>query len=168
MNSVKTLYLIRHAKSSWENADLTDFERPLNKRGLRDAPLMGKILSEKIECPQLIISSSAKRAISTANIIAEHFKYNRNQILKEKKVYQAVVSDLMQIIYSVPDNINYLMIFGHNPTFTQTVNYLSDKKIENLPTCGFVQINFNFNSWNNLGSNTGQQILFEYPKKYLK
>ncbi len=165
---MKTLYLIRHAKSSWENGDLTDLERPLNKRGFRDAPFMGKILSEKIESPQLIISSPAKRAISTANIISEYFRYDPNKIVKEEKVYHAVVSDLMRIIYSVSDTINFLMIFGHNPTFTQTSNYLSDKKIDNIPTCGFVQINFELDSWNNLESNTGKQILFEYPKKYLK
>lgn len=165
---MKILYLVRHAKSSWENADLSDFERPLNKRGLRDAPFMGKILSEKIDSPQLIISSPAKRAITTANIIAEYLKYDQKNIVREEKIYHAVVSDLMRIIYSVPDTINSLMVFGHNPTFTQTVNYLSNKNIDNIPTCGLVQINFEFDSWNDLEGNTGKQILFEFPKKYLK
>ena len=164
---MKTLYLVRHAKSSWEDPNLSDFERPLNKRGLRDAPFMGNILSQKIECPQMVISSSAQRAITTANIIAEYLNFDRNKIVKEEKVYHAVVSDLMRIIYSVPDKVNSLMLFGHNPTFTQTVNYLSDKKIENIPTCGFVQINFRLDSWNDLEGNTGKQVLFEFPKKYL-
>jgi phosphohistidine phosphatase len=164
---VKTLYLIRHAKSSWENTNLTDFERPLNARGLRDAPFMGKLISEKIEPPQLIISSPAQRAITTANIISKFVKYNPSDIVKEEKIYHAVVSDVMRIIYAVPDSINYLMLFGHNPTFTLTSNYLSDKRIDNIPTCGFVQINFNLNSWKELENNTGTQILFECPKKYL-
>ncbi|MCB9249756.1 MAG: histidine phosphatase family protein [Ignavibacteriales bacterium] len=164
---MKTLYLLRHAKSSWEDGNLSDFDRPLNERGLRDAPIMGEILKNKIEQPELIISSSAKRAITTAEIIANSFNYEINKIIKEEKIYHSVVSDLMRIIYETPNTIERLMLFGHNPTFTLVVNYLSDKYIDNLPTCGFVQINFDLKSWEELESNTGKLILFEYPKKYL-
>ncbi|MCB0742717.1 MAG: histidine phosphatase family protein [Ignavibacteriae bacterium] len=164
---MKTLYLLRHAKSSWEDGNLSDFDRPLNERGLRDAPIMGEILKNKIEQPELIISSSAKRAITTAEIIANSFNYDINKIIKEEKIYHSVVSDLMRIIYETPNTIERLMLFGHNPTFTLVVNYLSDKYIDNLPTCGFVQINFDLKSWEELESNTGKLILFEYPKKYL-
>jgi phosphohistidine phosphatase len=164
---LKTLYLLRHAKSSWEDGNLSDFDRPLNERGLREAPIMGEILKNKIEQPELIISSSAKRAITTAEIIANSFNYDINKIIKEEKIYHSVVSDLMRIIYETPNTVERLMLFGHNPTFTQVVNYLSDKYIDNLPTCGFVQINFALESWKELESNTGKLILFEYPKKYL-
>ena len=164
---MKTLYLLRHAKSSWDDGNLSDFDRPLNERGLRDAPIMGEILKNKIEQPELIISSSAKRAITTAEIIANSFNYDINKIIKEEKIYHSVVSDLMRIIYETHNTIERLMLFGHNPTFTLVVNYLSDKYIDNLPTCGFVQINFDLKSWEELESNTGKLILFEYPKKYL-
>ncbi len=165
---MKTLYLMRHSKSSWDNRLLSDYERPLNERGLRDAPFMGNLLSKLIKPPQEIFSSPAQRAISTAEIIAQHLNYDLGKIIKEEKIYHAVVSDLMRIIYSVPDEIDYIMIFGHNPTFTQVSNYLSDKFIENIPTSGFVQINFELDSWKEINGESGKQILFEYPKKYSK
>jgi phosphohistidine phosphatase len=165
---MKTLYLNRHAKSSWENPGLSDFDRPLNNRGKRDAPLMGKVLSEKVKSPQVIYSSPAKRAISTAKQIAESFGYSVDNIIQEQKIYEAVVSDIIKIISSTSDEYDTIMFFGHNPTFTMISNYLSHKYIDNLPTCGFVQINFDLEKWNEIEGNTGKLILFEYPKKHLK
>lgn len=165
---MKTLYLNRHAKSSWDNPGLSDFDRPLNKRGKRDAPLMGKFLCEKVKSPQVIFSSPANRAITTAEQIAESFKYDKNNIIQDQKIYDAVVSDIIKIINSTSDKYNIIMFFGHNPTFTMISNYLSDKYIDNLPTCGFVQIDFDLETWNEIERNTGKMILFEYPKKYLK
>jgi len=164
---MKTLYLNRHAKSSWNNPSLSDFDRPLNKRGKRDAPLMGKHLSKKVKPPQVIYSSPAKRAITTAIQIAESFEINKNNIIQDQKIYDAVVSDLIRIINSTPDKYDTVMFFGHNPTFTMTSNYLTDKYIDNIPTSGFVQINFDFESWSDIKADTGKLILFEYPKKYL-
>jgi len=165
---MKILYLNRHAKSSWENPGLSDFERPWNKRGKRDAPLMGKILSEKVDPPQLIYSSPAKRAISTANQIAESFGYDKKNIIIDQRIYDAGVSDIMKIINSTSNEYDTIMFFGHNPSFTMISNYLSDKQIGNLPTCGFVKINFDLNSWIDIEGNTGKLVLFEIPKKYLK
>lgn len=164
---MKTLYLNRHAKSSWENISLSDFERPLNKRGQRDAPLMGKILREKIKAPDVIYSSPALRAITTAHIIAEKLEFNISNIIENQKIYDSAISDILRIINSTDDKYQRIMIFGHNPTFTMLSNYLSDKSIENIPTCGFVQIDFDLNKWNDIEGNTGKLILFEYPKKYL-
>jgi phosphohistidine phosphatase len=159
---------MRHSKSSWDNRLLSDYERPLNERGFRDAPFMGNLLSKLIKPPQQIFSSPAQRAIKTAEIIAQHLNYDLGKIIKEEKIYHSVVSDVMRIIYSTPDEIDSIMIFGHNPTFTQVSNYLSDKFIENIPTSGFVQINFEIDSWKEINGESGKQILFEYPKKYSK
>lgn len=165
---MKTLYLMRHAKSSWDNRSLSDYERPLNERGLRDAPFMGNILSKLISTPQMLFSSPAQRAISTAEVVAQSLNFDLQKIIKDEKIYHAVVSDIMRIIYSVDDKYERIMIFGHNPTFTQLSNYLSAKIIDNIPTSGFVQIDFDLNSWKNIEGNSGKLILFEYPKKYLK
>ena len=165
---MKSLYLNRHAKSSWENPGLSDYDRPLNKRGIRDAPLMGKILSDKVKAPQVIYSSPANRAISTAFQIASYFGYDEQNIISDQRIYEAVVSDLMKIINSTSNEYDTIMFFGHNPTFTMASNYLSDKYIDNLPTCGFVRIDFDLDSWSDIEGNTGKLILFEYPKKYIK
>jgi len=158
---------MRHAKSSWSDYELSDFERPLNKRGKRDAPLMGEILFKIIPTPELVITSPATRAITTAHIFSEFFGIKKRDIILSENIYDAGVSDLMRIINSTSDNINILMLFGHNPTFTMTSNYLSDKSIDNIPTSGFVQIDFDLDHWNDLEGNTGKLLRFEYPKKYL-
>jgi len=165
---LKTIYLNRHAKSSWDDSSLSDFERPLNKRGKRDAPFMADILSKKINPPEIIYSSPAKRASTTAAIIAEALGISFDKIIFDKTIYGAVVSDLMRIINNTDNSIERIMFFGHNPTFTMLSNYLSDKYLDNLPTSGFVQINFELNSWNDIEGNTGKLELFEYPKKYRK
>lgn len=165
---MKTLYLSRHAKSSWDNTTLSDYERPLNSRGERDAPLMGKVLSKKIKPPEVIYSSPAKRAITTANIIADKLGYDIKNIIQDEKIYDSAISDIMRIIYSTSNQYNRIMLFGHNPTFTILSNYLSDKIIDNLPTTGFVQIDFDLDTWNEIEGNKGRLVLYEYPKKYLK
>ena len=165
---MKTLYLNRHAKSSWENNGLSDFERPLNQRGKRDAPLMGNVLSGLVKKPDVIYSSPALRAITTAKIIADSFGYKRNNIIKDERIYDSTISSILKIINSIADKYETIMIFGHNTTFTMLSNYLSDKPIMNLPTSGFVQIDFNLESWSEIEGNTGRLILFEYPKKHLK
>lgn len=165
---MKTIYLNRHAKSSWDSPELSDFDRPLNKRGKRDVPLMGELLSKKVKPPQVIYSSPAKRAITTAEQIAEYFGYEKINIIHDINIYGAGISDIMKIINSTTDEYNIIMLFGHNPTFTMVSNYLSDKYIDNIPTSGFVQINLNVKSWKEIDNNSGKLILFEYPKKYLK
>lgn len=165
---MKTLYLNRHAKSSWDSATLSDFDRPLNKRGERDAPLMGSVLSKLVRAPQLIYSSPAKRAITTAKIIADHFSYDHSEIKEEQNIYEAGISNIMNIINNTSNNYDIIMLFGHNPAFTMISNYLSEKYIDNMPTSGFVQIDFPFESWKEVKDETGNLILFEYPKKHLK
>jgi phosphohistidine phosphatase len=165
---LKSIYFNRHAKSSWSNPELADFDRPLNNRGKNDLQFMGKILSEKVKPPQVIYSSPANRAITTAQAIGKYFGYDKKNIISDMIIYDAVVSDLMKIINNTSDEYYTIMFFGHNPTFTMISNYLSDTKILNIPTCGFVQIDFDVKSWNYIEGNTGKLILFEYPKKYQK
>ena len=162
----KTLYLVRHAKSSWKNAGLTDEERPLNKRGKHDAPLMGNLLRQKSEMPDVIISSPAKRALSTAKLFASELGYAKENIVVKEELYMADVSDFLEIIRNINDSAESIMLFGHNPGITYFVNFISGSDIENLPTAGTVKINLDISSWLEAGKIKGKLVFFEYPKKY--
>lgn len=163
---MKTLYLVRHAKSSWKNPDLSDFERPLNKRGERDAPFMGKLMKEKGLKPDLIISSPAKRALITAKAIAEKLHYPVEKIVEEDRLYDNTVRELMKVIHGVDNKVDYLMLIGHNPSFTETANLLCDYSVDNIPTCAVFAIDFDMEGWSQLKTATGEFKFFEYPKKY--
>ncbi len=162
---MKTLYLVRHAKSSWKQPELTDYERPLNNRGINDAPLMGKILSGKGITPDLIISSPAKRAAVTAKIISSAIGYPEKNIEFNNNIYDATGGELLKIISQTDNNYNSIMIFAHNPGLTILQNNLSDRFIDNIPTCGVVALQLG-NSWNKAEINSAKFIFFEYPKKY--
>jgi phosphohistidine phosphatase len=164
---MKTLYLTRHAKSSWKNPELSDIERPLNKRGKRDAPFMGNILKEQGVKPDILISSPAVRARKTAVAIAKNIDYPKSKILIDENIYESSSSDLIKIIQGIDDKYNSVMMFGHNPAFTMLNNYLTDSYIDNIPTCGVVGIHFN-SSWKKIGSEAGKTIFFIYPKLFIK
>jgi phosphohistidine phosphatase len=161
----KKLYLIRHAKSSWKNISLDDFDRPLNKRGKNDAPIIGKLLKERINHIDLIITSPAKRTAETARIIGKNMDYTK-MILYDEKIYEASANDLLQIIRELDDKISNVLLVGHNPGLTDLVNYLSNEIISNIPTCGVVAIEFK-NTWMDIKVKDGKITFFEYPKKYL-
>lgn len=165
---MKRLYLVRHAKSSWDDPDLADFERPLNKRGKRDAPFMAQRIAELGARPDIIISSPAKRAILTARAFADALEYPHNNIVQDKAVYLADVSGLLQIIRSIDDSNEQAMIFGHNPGFTSLANFLGKRSIDNIPTCGVYCLDFDDLSWSKVGRNKGTVRFFDYPKKHLK
>ena len=162
---MKTLYLIRHAKSSWKQPELSDFERPLNKRGKNDAPFMGKLLSDKGVNPSLIISSPAKRASVTAKIIASEINYPKEKIVFDENIYEAAGRGLLEIISGMEEKYNSVMLFGHNPGLTVLHNNLSDHFIDNIPTCGVVALEFK-TSWNEIRLNSAGFMFFEYPKKH--
>ncbi|TAL69816.1 MAG: histidine phosphatase family protein [Bacteroidetes bacterium] len=165
---MKTLLLVRHAKSSWENAELTDFDRPLNERGLRDAPFMAKLTKEKGIAPDLIISSPAIRAITTARLFAKELKYSLRSIQTNEIIYTTGPKEILNMLSIVDDSKNCVMLFGHNPDMTAIANYLSDEDIENLPTAAVLCIDFYIESWSALSDETGKVRFYEYPKKYLK
>lgn len=162
---MKTLFVIRHAKSSWNDPDLDDIDRPLNKRGKRNAPEMGKRLSAKGVKPDLLITSPAKRAATTAKKIAKALSYPKDQIVIDQTLYHGTNQEVINVIRNVSDEIGTLMIFGHNPGFTDLVNQLSGSSIYNIPTCGIAEIGFDIQSWNDIDKNKGRLIDFDYPKK---
>ena len=164
---MKTLYLVRHAKSSWENRNVSDFDRTLNDRGKRDAPFMAKLLKEKNIKVDMLLSSPAVRALTTAKIFAEEFSFPEDKIVTDKNIYEADRSDLLEILMDTPDSADSLVLFGHNPGITYLSNYLCDFETDNIPTCGVICMHLDYDSWKYLGNKTCGFKFFEYPKKYL-
>lgn len=162
---MKTLYLIRHAKSSWDNSDLDDFDRPLNHRGLRDAPRMGKRLRERHVVPDLILSSSALRARTTAHMICEAMLCPMALVTERKDLYHAGDDRLTEIVKKLPEQMDTVFIVAHNPGLTEFANLIqTDRNIANIPTTGVVAVAFNTDTWAKAVSH-GELILFDYPKK---
>lgn len=165
---VKTLYLLRHAKSSWKYPDLSDFERPLNKRGRRDAPFMGKLMKDRDVLPDHFISSSATRAITTAKILAEQMGYPVDKIETDHGIYEAGNAAMLDAIHKTDDKYGSLMLAGHNPAITSLAERLSNAVIDNIPTCGIISIQFSENRWAEVDPGKGAFDFFEFPRKYLK
>ena len=164
---MKTLYIVRHAKSSWDERGISDHDRKLNARGKRDAPKMGELLNGKGYHPDIIYSSSAERALTTAKIISEKIAYPTDNIVVTKSIYDATTNDLVELINKIDDKYETVMLFGHNPGFTVLANLLANKYIDNMPTCAVAVIELNVESWKEIESDCGKLIAFEYPKKYL-
>lgn len=162
---MKTLFLVRHAKSSWENFRLSDSDRPLNEQGERDAPRMGKRLASRGVKPDVLISSPALRAHSTAIKIAAEIGYPEEDIQTKAKLYFEGISGMLDIIRSLNSAVNVAMLFGHNPTMTQAVNSLAQAAIGNVPTCGIAEIQFDVESWQDVDEVLGTMQLFDYPKR---
>ena len=163
---MKTLYLIRHAKSSWKDPSLRDFERPLNKRGKRDAPLMGQRLKDRGVVADAIISSTANRALKTAKIIAGELEFPLKKIASKKSVYLADVPTLIKVLRKISDKCGRAMLFGHNPGLTMLANFLSNEQVDNIPTCGVFCMEFEVESWKEVAQGSGKMVFFDYPKKY--
>lgn len=161
----KQLYLIRHAKSSWSNHDLKDIERPLNKRGKRDAPLMGGLLKKQGIVPDAIISSPAVRAITTARIIGEALEVKEALIYQEPQIYEATVNEMLSLIGSISDDFGCVLMFGHNPTFTYLANHFG-YELDNLPTCGVIALETTANSWTEITEHNTKVVRVDYPKMH--
>lgn len=144
---MRTLFLIRHAKSSWDHSGLRDFDRPLNERGLHEAPLMAQVLVQAGIQPDLLVSSPAKRAWTTALFFATAFDIREEAVQRESNIYEADPPDILRLIGQLPDQANTVFLFGHNPTFTEVANRFAKKHIENVPTCGIVHIESEADSW---------------------
>ncbi|XOV93355.1 MAG: histidine phosphatase family protein [Bacteroidota bacterium] len=159
---MKTLYIIRHAKSSW-SFDLKDFDRPLGERGRKDVTRMGKYLAQHYAAPELIISSPASRAFYTALFIADQWNYPEERIRLASSFYHGSPAGILKELMGL-ENQNSVAIFGHNPGLTDLANNLSDKYLDNISTCGVVGINFNINNWGQLENSKGNQFIFLKPK----
>ncbi|WP_304130102.1 histidine phosphatase family protein [Ignavibacterium album] len=164
---MRQLILIRHAKSSWSNPDLSDFDRPLNKRGKRDLAFMSVLLSQKNITPELIISSPALRTKLTAIEFANKIGYNKNEIIWNKNLYLASYMKILKIIKQIENKINCAIIVGHNPGLTDLQNYLCNEEIDNIPTSGIVSMS-TIKEWKDVESKDFELVFFEFPKKYLK
>ncbi len=151
---MKKLYIIRHAKSSWKDSMLDDFDRPLNKRGQKDAPFMGKQLAKRGVQADMIISSPAVRAKTTAQIIAKELHFTK-PVVYEESIYEADVESLYQVLRSVDEKYNTVLLIGHNPGLNMLAEDLADFH-ENIPTCGVVEIDVDCKKF----------ISFDYPKRY--
>lgn len=165
---MKTLYLIRHAKSDWNSSDLTDFERTLNKQGFNEAPFMAKKLIEYNFKPDHIICSPAKRTTSTAQLICAEINYPLKDIIFEHSIYEASVNALVSLVNSLPNNKNEITIIGHNPSITELSNYLTDEHIGNMPTCSIIKIELEIDNWDEITRGIGIQKFFIYPKAFIQ
>jgi len=164
---MKKLIIVRHAKSSWDFPELSDYDRPLNRRGKKNAPEMGRRLASRGILPDMIISSPAKRAAATAKRIAMEIGYSIKDIKKEPLFYHGSMNDIIKVVKSSSNKISTLMIFGHNPDLTSVTNSLTGSDIYNIPTCGIAEIDFDISAWNEIEKNIGTLVNFDYPKKVL-
>ena len=164
---MKQLFVIRHAKSDWGDFSLKDFDRPLNPRGHKNAPEMAERFVAKGLKPNIIVSSPALRALTTAKYFAASWKMDTEQLYTNSSIYEADTKALLRVINGFNDDFNSIALFGHNPGLTNLLNYLTDGQIANMPTCSTAVIEFPFDEWKLISSNTGNLVLFDYPKSGL-
>ncbi|OHE00325.1 MAG: phosphohistidine phosphatase [Sulfurimonas sp. RIFCSPLOWO2_12_36_12] len=160
---MKKLYIIRHAKSSWKDERLNDFERPLNKRGKSNAPMMGERLKEKGVMPDIILSSPAKRAKSTAEMIAKEIGYEK-KVLFDENIYESSVDELHKILTEIDDKNSTVFLVGHNPSLNALAEYYVNFS-QDIPTCGIVEIAFECDKWAGIEHKNAKLLSFDYPKK---
>jgi phosphohistidine phosphatase len=163
---MKTLYLVRHAKSSWNYPELEDFERPLSKRGRDSALLMATILDKRKAVPDLVISSPANRAAMTARMLANAIHYPLEKIQYSETIYLSDETVLIQVIKNMNDSVKRAMLVGHNPGLTGVANTIADEPIDNIPTGGVCCIDFRIRSWKEVRQHGGTLRFFEFPKKH--
>ena len=159
---MKTVYFVRHAKSSWEDFSLDDHDRPLNKRWLNDSLKMGKYFNEKSFRPGIIISSSAKRAMHTAERINESLDIDNFTV--EPGLYLSSPREIMKIVRSIDSSFDTAMIVSHNPGMTDMVNLFSEENIYNVPTTGAFKVDFDIDDWAEADTDNGRLDFFLYPK----
>ncbi len=159
---MKTLFLMRHAKSSWNNANLSDFERPLNERGLKAAPYIGKIMADKQLQPQLLVSSPAERAKQTAQLIKETVPI-AGEIQFDKRIYEAIVPTLLQILSETDEHFELVMLVGHNPGFENLLMILTGE-LQPMPTAALAVVDLNINDWREINAECGNSPCSDSPK----
>ncbi len=162
---MKRLFLIRHAKSDWSEPGQSDFDRKLNPRGLRDAPFMAAMLAERMKKVDLIISSPANRAITTARFFAKSLQVSDKEFFTDERIYEATPAQLLLIVNAIDDHVNTAILFGHNPGFSQLSTYLTEALVE-MPTCAIAEIEFDLESWKLISGSSGNLVQFDYPKKF--
>ena len=162
---MKTLYLLRHAKSSWDDRELLDHQRPLNKRGKKDAPKMGQWLAEQMKAPQLILCSDSVRTKATIAPILEAWQLSEEQLRLEPQLYHASTDVLWDLVQCCDNSIDRLMLVGHNPGLTDFANSLCQAfHSENIPTAGFAAFSFDIKKWDKARANEAVFETYQFPK----
>jgi phosphohistidine phosphatase len=161
----RRLFIIRHGKSSWDDVGLDDIDRPLAKRGIRGAGEIAERFKRKSLLPQLILSSPANRALSTAQIMAETWGLGPENLQIRDALYMAYVDEIEQVVSSVPGEISELAIFGHNPSFTMYANQFLAAPLENLPTAGAVVLTLESEEWGGIKRKHVKGTCVDYPKR---
>jgi phosphohistidine phosphatase len=161
---MKTLFLVRHAKSSRNDPSLPDRDRPLDDRGKQDAPKMGKRLAKRGVKPDLLLSSPALRALTTAQFIAEEVGAKRKDIVVDDRLYASSADDLLAVIRALDKKPNCVMLFGHNPEITDLAHRLSSE-IVHMPTSAVVGFDFDMKAWSDVGEVKPAKVVLDYPKK---
>ncbi len=161
---MKTLILVRHAKSSWDDISQNDFVRPLNEKGHQDAPMMAKrLLKHNIKIAALI-TSPAKRALSTCKYFAETFEIKKKKILQDKRLYLADYKIFFNVVNDIDDDFDAVALFSHNSGITNFANLLSKTKIDNMPTCGIFAVESDIKHWADFCESANRFLFFDYPK----
>jgi len=161
---MKTLFLVRHAKSSRDDPSLPDRERPLDDRGKRDAPKMGKRLAKRDAKLDLLVSSPALRALTTAKLIADEMGYKRNDIVVDDRLYASSLDDLLAVIRALDNKLGRVMLVGHNPEFTDLAHRLSSEIVD-MPTSAVAEYHFDTKAWTDIGEVEPTKTILDYPKK---
>jgi len=163
---MKRLILVRHAKSSWATPAQDDIDRPLNERGLRNAPDMACRLRERGQVPALAISSPARRALTTAQLMAAELRIAGADIRVEPSLYEASVETWLRVIAALPASAASVLMVGHNPTLTELANRLCHAlRSGNVPTCGVLCLDYDARSWNSVPESRPLEWSFDYPKR---
>jgi len=160
----KTILLIRHAKSSWDDPSLNDFERPLNERGKKDAPEMAKKLKDKKINFDAFVSSPAKRAKQTCKHFAREFDLKKKEIVSEPRLYEAAEEKFFEVIEGFKNKWDHVAIFSHNPGITAFANSLTGTRIDDMPTCSIFAVKIDTDKWKNFREAKKEFLFFDYPK----
>jgi phosphohistidine phosphatase len=162
---MKHLLLCRHAKSSWKDGTLADFDRPLNKRGRQNAPEMGRKLRGRGVQPDLVVTSPALRALDTAKLLSRECGIPKKNILVLDNLYDSYPAKILEIIQGFDNRINTALIVGHNPEITIAANILGGLGIDNVPTGGIVALDFAVESWEEADEEGATLNFIDYPRK---
>jgi phosphohistidine phosphatase len=163
---MKIIYLVRHAKAGWDNSWTADFDRALSDHGMKEAREMSRHLRNKGIVPELIVSSPAKRAISTAEIFADTLGYNPEKIVKRVEIYQGGPDELAGIVKSLPEECHTVMLFGHNPVISMFSSWLAGKSMPQMETCGIVCIELGKTKWKDVKKESGKAAWHDYPGRH--
>jgi phosphohistidine phosphatase len=166
MSGVKTLFILRHAKSSWAEIGVDDINRSLKSSGINDAIALANILRKDLSQLEIILSSPANRAIHTAILFCQTLGLSTEKIQIMDNIYEAHINEVKRIVSRIPTGISCAMVVGHNPSFTYFANEFLTSPLDNLPTCGIVKIDFRVDNWNEIAKDKVVSTYIDFPKNH--